>query len=62
MTDIYVYNLVAYRNGVKETLCTYRGGDNDLYNFQIERVKGKTLGDCCGDSCGGCAEDECSCT
>jgi len=57
MEDVYIYNLIAYRDGVKLILCTYRGDDTALYNFQIEKVKGKTLGDCCGENC----TNECAC-
>ena len=57
MKEIHIYNLIAYRDGVKETLCTYRGDDTGLYNFQVERVNGKTLGSCCGDD----GNDGCTC-
>jgi len=62
LTDKYVYNLIAYRNGVKETLCTYKGDDLNLYNFQVERVKDHPISECCGNSCGECSEDDCTCT
>lgn len=35
----YIYRLIAYKDGRKVTLAEYRGDDEGLYYYQIERVE-----------------------
>ena len=45
--DKYIYRLIAYKDGEKIILAEYTEGDDGIYGFEIERVKGP----CCSDDC-----------